>query len=37
MTTQNFEAVAQYQFNFGLRPSVAYLQYKGKDLWSIGR
>ena len=24
---QNFEAVAQYQFDFGLRPSVAYLQY----------
>ena len=22
---QNFEAVAQYQFDFGLRPSVAYL------------
>ena len=29
---QNFEAVAQYQFDFGLRPSVAYLQSKGKDL-----
>ncbi|MDV1825146.1 porin, partial [Escherichia coli] len=28
----NFEAVAQYQFDFGLRPSVAYLQSKGKDL-----
>ena len=27
---QNFEAVAQYQFDFGLRPSVAYLQSKGK-------
>ncbi len=24
--------VAQYQFDFGLRPSVAYLQSKGKDL-----
>ena len=23
--------VAQYQFDFGLRPSVAYLQSKGKD------
>ncbi|HCL4435859.1 TPA: porin, partial [Salmonella enterica] len=30
--TQNFEAVAQYQFDFGLRPSIAYLQSKGKDL-----
>lgn len=29
---QNFEAVAQYQFDFGLRPSIAYLQSKGKDL-----
>jgi predicted porin len=28
---QNFEVVAQYQFDFGLRPSVAYLQSKGKD------
>lgn len=27
---QNFEVVAQYQFDFGLRPSVAYLQSKGK-------
>ncbi len=30
--TQNFEVVAQYQFDFGLRPSVAYLQSKGKNL-----
>ncbi|MDM2904284.1 porin OmpC [Citrobacter sp. Cpo015] len=30
--TQNFEVVAQYQFDFGLRPSVAYLQSKGSDL-----
>ncbi|MBJ9267093.1 porin [Citrobacter freundii] len=30
--TQNFEAVAQYQFDFGLRPSIAYLQSKGSDL-----
>ncbi|QPR29750.1 porin OmpC [Edwardsiella hoshinae] len=30
--TQNFEAVAQYQFDFGLRPSIAYLQSKGKQL-----
>ncbi|MCE0344263.1 porin, partial [Klebsiella pneumoniae] len=28
----NFEVVAQYQFDFGLRPSVAYLQSKGKNL-----
>ncbi|HAU5635122.1 porin OmpC [Citrobacter amalonaticus] len=30
--TKNFEAVAQYQFDFGLRPSIAYLVSKGKDL-----
>lgn len=30
--TRNFEVVAQYQFDFGLRPSIAYLQSKGKDL-----
>ncbi len=30
--TQNFEVVAQYQFDFGLRPSIAYLQSKGKNL-----
>lgn len=30
--TQNIELVAQYQFDFGLRPSVAYLQSKGKNL-----
>ncbi len=30
--TQNFEVVAQYQFDFGLRPPIAYLQSKGKDL-----
>jgi len=34
--TQNFEAVAQYQFDFGLRPSLAYLQSKGKDIGSYG-
>jgi outer membrane porin protein LC len=28
---QNFEVVAQYQFDFGLRPSIAYLKSKGKD------
>ncbi|WP_312581536.1 porin [Atlantibacter hermannii] len=30
--TQNVEVVAQYQFDFGLRPSVSYVQTKGKDL-----
>jgi outer membrane pore protein C len=30
--SQNIEIVAQYQFDFGLRPSVAYLQSKGKDI-----
>ena len=30
--TQTFEVVAQYQFDFGLRPSVAFLQSKGVDL-----
>jgi len=29
---RNYEVVAQYQFDFGLRPSIAYLQSKGKDL-----
>ena len=33
---QNFEVVAQYQFDFGLRPSVAYLQSKGKDIEGFG-
>ncbi|MDA8478959.1 porin OmpC [Citrobacter sp. Awk 4] len=33
---QNFEVVAQYQFDFGLRPSVAYLKSKGKDLGIYG-
>ena len=33
--TQNFEVVAQYQFDFGLRPSIAYLQSKGKDLGRV--
>ena len=32
---QNFEVVAQYQFDFGLRPSVAYLQSKGKNLGTL--
>ncbi|WP_368749857.1 porin OmpC [Klebsiella aerogenes] len=30
--TQNFEITAQYQFDFGLRPAVSFLQSKGKDL-----
>ncbi|EMF0804052.1 TPA: porin OmpC [Klebsiella aerogenes] len=30
--TQNFEVTAQYQFDFGLRPVISYLQSKGKDL-----
>ncbi|HDS6596091.1 TPA: porin OmpC [Klebsiella aerogenes] len=37
--TQNFEIVAQYQFDdfdLPLRPSVAYLQSKGKDLYNSG-
>ncbi|MBS0880126.1 porin OmpF [Pantoea sp. JGM49] len=34
--TQGFEVVAQYQFDFGLRPSIAYVQSKGKDIEGIG-
>ncbi|MNV85136.1 Outer membrane protein F precursor [compost metagenome] len=30
--TQNIEAVVQYQFDFGLRPSLGYVQSKGKNL-----
>lgn len=30
--TQNFEAIAQYQFDFGLRPSMSYVKSKAKDL-----
>lgn len=30
--TQNVELTAQYQFDFGLRPEVSFLQSKGKDL-----
>ncbi|HDG1701865.1 TPA: porin OmpC [Kluyvera ascorbata] len=30
--TQNFEAVAQYQFDFGLRPSLAWVYSQGKDM-----
>ena len=29
---QNIEIVAQYQFDFGLRPSLAYVQSKVKDI-----
>ena len=29
---ENFEVTAQYQFDFGLRPEISYLQSKGKDL-----
>ncbi|MFI8415716.1 porin [Serratia sp. NPDC078593] len=34
--TQNFEVVAQYQFENGLRPSLAYVQSKGKDIEGVG-
>lgn len=30
--TQNIEVIAQYQFDFGLRPSISYVQSKGKNL-----
>lgn len=30
--TQNFEAVVQYQFDFGLRPSIGYVFSRGLDL-----
>ena len=33
---QNIELVAQYQFDFGLRPSLGYVQSKGKDIEGIG-
>ena len=33
---QNVEAVAQYQFDSGLRPSVAYLHSRGKDIEGYG-
>lgn len=33
--TQNFEVIAQYQFDFGLRPSVSYVQSKGKTLHNV--
>ncbi|WNN45860.1 MULTISPECIES: porin OmpF [Winslowiella] len=34
--TQDIELVAQYQFDFGLRPSLAYIQTKAKDVEGIG-
>ncbi|MGD8164374.1 porin OmpF [Pantoea sp. FN0307] len=34
--TQDIELVAQYQFDFGLRPSLAYVQTKGKDIEGVG-
>ncbi|SXF32754.1 outer membrane protein C [Klebsiella variicola] len=33
---QNLEMVAQYQFDSGLQPSIAYLQSKGKDIEGFG-
>ena len=33
---QIMELVAQYQFDFGLRPSLAYVQSKGKDINGLG-
>lgn len=33
---QNFEAVAQYQFLNGFRPSVGYVSSKGKEIENIG-
>ena len=32
--TQNVEVTAQYQFDFGLRPAISFLQSKGKDLYT---
>ncbi len=34
---QSFEVVAQYQFDFGLRPSLAYLKSKGRNCWLLRR
>lgn len=34
--TKNTELVAQYQFENGIRPSIAYVQSKGKDLGTVG-
>ncbi|NDL61620.1 porin OmpF [Acerihabitans arboris] len=34
--TQDVLVVAQYQFDFGLRPSISYAKSKGKDIEGIG-
>lgn len=34
--SQVIELLAQYQFDFGLRPSLGYVQSKGKDIENIG-
>ncbi|WP_342321268.1 porin OmpF [Kosakonia sp. BYX6] len=34
--TQDFSVVAQYQFDFGLRPSIAYYKSKAKDVEDVG-
>ncbi|EBH1515046.1 porin OmpC [Salmonella enterica subsp. enterica serovar Pensacola] len=34
--TENYEIVAQYMFDFGLQPSIAYLQSKAKDKGKYG-
>lgn len=34
--TKNTELVAQYQFDNGLRPSLAYVESKGKDIEGVG-
>lgn len=34
--TQDFEVVAQYQFDFGLRPSLSFIQTRAKDVEGIG-
>ncbi|EAR0813663.1 porin [Salmonella enterica] len=34
--TENYELVAQYMFDFGLQPSIAYLQSKAKDTGKYG-
>jgi len=34
--TQDFSVVAQYQFDFGLRPSIGYYKSKAKDIEGIG-
>jgi len=33
--THNFEVTAQYQFDFGLRPAVSYLQSKGNNIYFL--